>query len=152
MSFSALKVRTAAAAIGLAAAGVITAVPASAAPQNVPFGKTAAISAAAGTEVADYTVKDLQPTGNNDGVWFSDVTVTAGKGDVTPIIGDFNARAADGTNYTTIEGANPDGLTNQPIAPGRSASGRIYFQVNSGPAPNSVVYSVGGAPQTIWKG
>jgi hypothetical protein len=152
VSLSALKVRTAAAAIGIAAAGVMTAVPASAAPQTVPFGKTAAISGAAGTEVADYTVNNVQPTGNNDGTWYSDVTVTAGKGDVTPIIGDFNARAGDGTNYTTIEGTNPDGLTNQPIAAGQSASGRIYFQVNNGPAPNSVVYSIGGTPQVIWKG
>jgi hypothetical protein len=143
--------KTAAAAAGIAAAGVLTATMANADPNPMPFGRTAAVGGAAGAEVADYTVRDLQPSGNNDGVWFSDVTVTAGKGTVTPLIGDFNARATDGTTYSVIEGTNPGGLTNQPIAPGTSTSGKIYYQV-SGTNPDSVVYSVGGDnAQAIWK-
>ncbi|HZE15103.1 MAG TPA: DUF1942 domain-containing protein [Mycobacterium sp.] len=152
MTFSVVSIKTAAGAAGIAAAAILTAATASADPDVLPFGRMAQMSGAGGSEVTDYTVKNLQPSGRNDGVWYSDVTVTAARGVVTPIIGDFNARAADGTTYTTIEGANPDGLTNQPIPPGGAAHGRIFFQVNNGPAPDSVVYNTGGNRDTvIWK-
>lgn len=146
------NVKTAIGAAGIAAAAVFAAAPALAAPAPKPFGAMEAIAGAHGDEVADYTVSNLRPSGNNDGVWVADVTVKAAKGTVTPIIGDFNARAANGQNYTAIEGQNPDGLTNQPLAPGAARSGKLYFQVN-GPDPDSVVYSTGGnAEQAIWKG
>lgn len=153
MTISKLSIKTAAGAAAIAAAATLTAVPALAKPDVVPFGGTAEMHGAGGAEVTGYTVRDLQPSGNNDGVWFADVTVRADKGAVTPIVGDFNARAANGATYTSIEGSSPDGLTNQPITPGSVASGRIYFQVNSGSAPDSVVYSTGtNGDQVIWTG
>jgi hypothetical protein len=152
--FSAITIKTAAAAAGIAAATVLTTTTATTAwagPAK-PFGSMQEITGASGAEVTDYMVSDLQPSGNNDGVWSANVTVKSVKGTTTPVIGDFNARADDGTSYTTIEGTNPGGLTNQPIAPGNAATGKIYFQVNNGAAPNSVVYSTGGnADQLVWK-
>lgn len=152
MTFSGFTVKIAAGAAAIAAAGILTSPAASADPTIQRFGTTERLVSANGAEVRDYTVKNLQPSGNNDGVYFSDVTVQAVQGVVTPIIGDFNARAADGTNYSAIEGNSPDGLTNQPIAPGGAANGRVYFQVDNGPAPNSVVYNNGVADELIWTG
>ncbi len=153
MSFSTLTLKTAAGAVGITAAGILTAATASANPDVVPFGHMAALTGAGGSQVTDYTVGNVQPSGHNDGIWFTDVTVTSAKGTVTPIIGDFNARAANGATYTVLEGTQPDGLSNQPIAPGGSTSGKIYFTVGGGAAPDSVVYSLGnGADQLVWKG
>ena len=154
MTFSAITIKAAAGAAGITAAGLLTATTAfAAAPTFARFGTTEQFAGARGQEVTDYTVRDLLPSGHNDGVWYSDVTVKAVKGDVTPIVGDFNARAANGATYTSIEGANPYGLTNQPLRQGAQATGRIYFQVNNGAPPDSVVYSPGGAVNLLtWQG
>jgi Domain of unknown function (DUF1942) len=146
MTFCAIASKAAAGAAGIVAAGLLTATTAfAAAPTFGRFGAMQQFVSASGQEVTDYTVRDLLPSGHNDGVWYSDVTVKAAKGDVTPIVGDFNARAANGATYTSIEGANPYGLTNQSLPHGAQATGRIYFQVNNGMPPDSVVYSPGGA-------
>lgn len=153
MTLSTTTIKTATGAIGIAAAGLLTAATASANPDVMPFGHTAQLSNAGGAEVTGYTVGNLQPSGHNDGVWFSDVTARANKSSVTPIIGDFNARAADGATYTSMQGTQPYGLSNQPIAPGGQSHGRIYFDVGLGPAPDSVVYTTGGgSDRLIWKG
>ncbi len=153
MSFSTLTLKTAAGAIGIAAAGMLTSATAAAGPDVVPFAHEAALTEAGGSEVTDYTVGKVQPSGQNDGMWFADVTAKSAEGTVTPIVGDFNARAADGTTYTVLEGTQPGGLSNQPIAPGASTKGRIYFAVGSGAPPDSVVYSAGGGvDQLVWKG
>lgn len=153
VKFSSMTLKTAAGAAGLAAAGAVTAVPADASPSVAPMGTMEQISGANGAEVTDYTVNNLRPSGHHDGVWFADVTAKAAKGPVTPIIGDFNARAANGATYTAIEGANPGGLTNQPIPPGSARTGKVYFQVNNGTPPDSVVYNAGGNSNNalIWK-
>lgn len=153
VKFSSMTLKTAAGAAGIAAAGAVTAIPADASPSVAPMGTMEQVSGANGAEVTDYTVNDLQPSGHHDGVWFADVTAKAAKGVTTPIIGDFNARAANGATYTAIEGANPDGLTNQPIPPGSTRTGKVYFQVNNGPAPDSVVYSAGRGDSNalIWR-
>lgn len=152
--------KTATGAAGLVTAAIMTVAPAVADPNTdptpganvVPFGQTATLSGGAGSEITDYTVGPVQPSGRNDGVWFSDVSVKAEKGPVTPIIGDFNARAADGATYTVLEGTQPDGLSNQPVAPGGERHGRIYFQVGAGAPPDSVVYSQGqGGTKLVWK-
>ncbi len=154
MTFSAVTIKTATGAAAIAAVGLLTATAASAGNGAIQrFGTTEQLSGAGGAEITNYTVKDLRPSGNNDGVWFADVTATSAKGVVTPIIGDFNARAANGENYTSIEGANPGGLSNQPLRPGAASSGKIYFQVNNGTPPDSVVYNTGGNnDMLVWKG
>ena len=76
--------------VGLATAGILTATPGLADPQAVPFGQSAEIPSPGGA--INYTVSDLQPSGHNDGIWYSDVTATAVSGTPTPNIADFNAR------------------------------------------------------------
>lgn len=109
-------------------------------PQTVAFGQSAEIPSANGAEAINYTVNNLQPSGHNDGIWYSDVTATGVRGNATPVIADFNARAVNSSTYAVMKGHEVDGLPNQPIAPGAQATGRLYFDVRGGTAPDSVVY------------
>ncbi|WP_018599943.1 DUF1942 domain-containing protein [Mycobacterium sp. 155] len=151
MTFSQIALKTTAVAAGIAAAGIVSAIPAVADPETLQFGQTAEIPSAGGA--IDYTVSNLQPSGHNDGVWYSDVTAQAVSGSPTPNISDFNARAVNSSTYADMKGNQTDGLPNQPIAPGAQTSGRIYFDVRGGTAPDSVVYrDAGGTDKVVWKG
>src|SRR6185312_17398211 len=97
--FSKIASKTTAVAAGVAAAGMVLASPAMADPQVVAFGQSAEIPGAAGVGAINYTVNDLQPSGHNDGVWFSDVTAQSVSGSPTPNIADFNARAVNSSTY-----------------------------------------------------
>jgi hypothetical protein len=143
---------TAVAAAGIAAAGILTATPAMADPQTVAFGQSAEIPGAAGAGAISYTVSSLQPSGHNDGAWYSDVTARGVSGSPTPNIANFNARAANSSTYAVMKGNQPDGLPNQPLAPGTEATGRLYFDVKGGTTPDSVVYrDAGGTDKVVWK-
>jgi hypothetical protein len=149
--FSKTALKIAVAAAGIATAG-ITATPALADPQAVAFGQSAEIPGAAGAGAINYTVSDLQPSGHNDGVWYADVTATGVSGNPTPNIADFNARAANSSTYAVMKGNETDGLPNQPLAPGTQTTGRLYFDVKGGTAPDSVVYRDGfGTDKVVWK-
>jgi hypothetical protein len=149
--FSKTAVKIAVAAAGIAMAGM-TATPAFADPQAVAFGQSAEIPGAAGAGAINYTVSDLQPSGHNDGVWYADVTATGVSGNPTPNIADFNARAANSSTYAVMKGNETDGLPNQPLAPGTQTTGRLYFDVKGGTAPDSVVYRDGfGTDKVVWK-
>lgn len=148
MKFSKIAQTTAAA--GLATAGLLVAAPASADPQVVGFGQTQEIQSPGGA--IDYTVTDLQPSGHNDGIWYSDVTARAVSGTPTPNIGDFNARAVNSSTFAVMKGNEIDGLPNAPIPAGSQTSGRLYFDVRNGTAPDSVVYrDAGGHDKVVWK-
>lgn len=150
--FPKIAMRTTATAAGIATAGILTAAPALADPQVVPFGQSAEVSSANGAEAIAYTVGDLQPSGHNDGVWYSDVTARSVRGSPTPVIADFNARAVNSSTYAVMKGHEVDGLPNQPIAQGTQATGKLYFDVKSGTAPDSVVYrDAAGADKVVWK-
>jgi len=150
VTFSA-SVKTAVAGAGLAAAAIFSVTPASAAPPK-PFGAMEQSVGPYGNEVADITVKNLQPSGNNDGIWYSDVTIKSVKGHPPPHIGAFNAVAPDGTSYTAVLGGSPDGIPTGDIAEGQSRSGRVYFGVNGGPAPDSVNYTpIADGEVLLWK-
>ncbi|OMC37247.1 hypothetical protein A5740_05215 [Mycobacterium sp. GA-1841] len=149
MTFSQIAWKTTAAAAGIAAAGILTATPALADPETLQFGQTAEIPSPGGA--IDYTVSNLQPSGHNDGIWYSDVTAQAVSGSPTPNIADFNARAVNSSTYANMKGNQTDGLPNQPIAPGSQTSGRVYFDVRGGTAPDSVVYrDAGGTDKAVW--
>jgi hypothetical protein len=151
--FSEIAIKTTAVAAGIATAGILTATPALADPGVLPFGHTAEVASAGGSEVIDYTVGNLQPSGHNDGIWYSDVTAIGVKGSATPVIADFNARAVNSSSYWVMKGNEPDGLPNQPIAPGTQTTGRLYFDVRGGTAPDSVVYrDASGTDKVVWKG
>lgn len=149
MAFSQITLKTMAAAAGLATAGVLAAPPAFADPEALDFGQTAEIPSTGGA--IDYTVSNLQPSGHNDGVWYSDVTARAVSGSPTPNIADFNARAVNSSTYANMKGNQTDGLPNQPIATGTQTTGPVYFDVRGGTAPNSVVYrDAGGTDKVVW--
>jgi Domain of unknown function (DUF1942) len=138
-------------AAGIATAGVLVATPASADPELVPFGQTAEIPSPGGA--INYTVGNLQPSGHNDGVWYSDVTAQAVSGTPTPNIADFNARAVNSSTFAVMKGNETDGLPNGPLAPGTQATGKLYFNVRAGTSPDSVVYrDAGGTDKVVWKG
>lgn len=148
--FSEIATKTAATAAALATAGILAATPAFADPQVVPFGQSAEIPSAAGA--INYTVGKLQPSGHNDGIWYSEVTATAVAGSPAPVINDFNARAANSSTYWVMKGNQVDGLPEQPIAQGSQETGRLYFDVRDGTAPDSVVYrNAAGADKVVWK-
>jgi hypothetical protein len=153
VTFSKIALRTtAAAAVGIVTAGILTATPALADPQTVAFGQSAEIPGTAGAGAINYTVSDLQPSGHNDGAWYSDVTATSVSGSPTPNIADFNARAVNSSTYAVLKGNEPDGLPNGPLAPGTQTTGRLYFDVRGGTPPDSVVYrDAGGTDKVVWK-
>jgi hypothetical protein len=150
--FSKIALKSAVAAAGIATAGILIAPPAMADPQTVAFGQSAEIPGAGGSGAISYTVSSLQPSGHNDGAWYSEVTARGISGSPTPNIADFNARAVNSSTYAVLKGNEPDGLPNQPLAPGTQATGRLYFDVRGGTAPDSVVYrDAGGTDKVVWK-
>ncbi|MDH6194108.1 hypothetical protein M2272_000729 [Mycobacterium frederiksbergense] len=150
MKFSQITLKSMAAAAGIATAGVLAATPAFADAEVLQFGQTAEIPSPGGA--ISYTVSNLRPSGHNDGIWYSDVTAQAVSGSPTPNISDFNARALNSSTYADMKGNETDGLPNVPIAPGGQTSGRIYFDVRGGTAPDSVVYrDAGGTDKVVWR-
>jgi hypothetical protein len=150
VAFSHFASKTTAATAVLAVAGILTATPAFADPQVVAFGQMAELSSNGGT--IDYVVNNLQPSGHNDGVWYSEVTATGVSGNATPNIGDFNARAANSSTFAVMKGNQPDGLPEGPLPLGTPVKGRLYFNVRSGTNPDSVVYrDAGGTDKVVWK-
>ncbi|MCV7086544.1 DUF1942 domain-containing protein [Mycolicibacter hiberniae] len=150
MMFSHIAKKTAVATAGLAAAGMLAVSPAWADPQVVGFGDSQEIQSPGGA--IDYTVENLQPSGHNDGIWYSDVTARAVSGSPTPNIADFNARAVNSSTFSVMKGNETDGLPNAPIATGSQTTGRLYFDVKNGTAPDSVVYrDAAGVDKVIWK-
>ncbi|HZD15762.1 MAG TPA: DUF1942 domain-containing protein [Pseudonocardiaceae bacterium] len=148
--FPQIALKTTAAAAGIAMAGILAAIPAYADPEVLSFGQSAEIPSPGGA--IDYTVSDLQPSGHNDGVWYSDVTARAVSGSPTPNIADFNARAVNSSTYAVLKGNETDGLPNQPLAPNTPTTGRLYFNVREGTSPDSVVYrDAGGTDKVVWK-
>jgi Domain of unknown function (DUF1942) len=147
--FAKIAMKTMAAAAGIATAGILTATPALADPEVLALGQSAEIPSPGGA--INYTVSNLQPSGHNDGAWYSDVTARGVSGSPTPNIADFNARAVNSSTYAVMKGNEVDGLPNQPLAPGTQTNGRLYFDVRSGTAPDSVVYrDAGGTDKVVW--
>ncbi|WIM89834.1 DUF1942 domain-containing protein [Candidatus Mycobacterium wuenschmannii] len=150
MRFSSFAHKTATTAIGIAAAGVLSAAPALADPEALAFGQQAEISSMGGT--INYTVGDLQPSGHNDGVWYSDITAVGVSGNATPNIADFNARAANSSTFAVMKGNEVDGLPEGPLPLGTPVKGKLYFNVRNGTNPDSVVYrDAGGTDKVVWK-
>ncbi len=156
MKFTKNAVKTAIAAGGIGAAAVFTAATATAAPPTIQqFGTSERL--VDGPMVTTYTVGNLhatdaviagyQPKGQ---LYQADITATATSGTVTPVVADFNARAADGQTYNVINNVPvPNGLSPAPLNQGGQRSGTLYFDV-TGQSPNGVVYKSGGQDVLIW--
>lgn len=149
MAISQIALKTTVTAFGIATAGLLAATPALADPTPAQFGQMEEVPSPGGA--IDYTVSDLKPSGHNDGIWYSDVTAQAVSGSPTPNIADFNARAVNSSTYADMKGNETDGLPNQPLTAGTQTSGKVYFDVRGGTAPDSVVYRDAlGTDKVVW--
>ncbi|MCZ8382523.1 DUF1942 domain-containing protein [Mycobacterium sp. CPCC 205372] len=109
-----------------------------------------------GNVVQQWTVTGLKPSSDTipyqvrGTLWEATATDKAVAGSATPIVSNFNARAADGQNYRALfQVATPQGVNPATIAQGQETSGKIYFDV-TGPAPDTVVYNAGGRDVLAW--
>lgn len=109
-----------------------------------------------GAVVQGWTVTDLKPSADvlsypvYGTLWEATATDKAIQGSATPIVSNFNARAADGQSYRVLFGAaTPQGVNPSTLAEGQETSGKVYSDV-TGAAPDSVVYNAGGQDLLVW--
>ncbi len=156
MNLATTAVKTAIGAAGIAAVNVFGATTAVAGPPTIQgFGTTERLFD--GPMVTAYTVSNLQPSNvvipgytPAGKLYQADINAQADNGTVTPLVSDFNARAANGQTYRVIDKVStPDGLSPAPINQGGQSSGKIYFDATGEP-PNGVVYNDGVEDVLIW--
>lgn len=155
MKLSTTAAKTAAGAAGIAAFSVFAATTAMAEPAIQPFGTPEQLKD--GAMATSYTVSNLGPANvvipgyqPHGKLYQADVTARADQGTVTPLVNDFNARAANSTTYRVVNNVPvPGGIPPTPIAQGGQSHGKIYFDV-TGPAPDGVVYNDGVQDVLIW--
>jgi hypothetical protein len=155
--FTSTAVKTAIGAAAIAGAGVLGVGAAGAVPPPAIQGFGTSESLIDGPLVTAYTVNNLQPANitipgytPRGKLYQANITARSDGGTVTPLISDFNARAADGTTYRVIDTvATPNGISPAPINQGQHSDGKIYFDV-TGPPPNGVVYNDGAEDVLIW--
>lgn len=156
MKFTSTKVTSAIGATGIAAASIFAAATAVAAPPTMGgFGTSEQL--VDGPLITNYTVSNLQPASVSipgytpqGQLYQANVTAQANSGAVTPVVADFNARAASGQQYRVIDTVPvPNGLTPAPILQGNQSTGTLYFDV-TGAQPNQVVYNDGTQDILLW--
>ncbi|MCV7178387.1 MPT63 family protein [Mycolicibacterium sphagni] len=111
-----------------------------------------------GQVITIWKISDLKPSSDTipgyplaGKLWEATAKVRAAKGSVTPIIPDFNARAASGANYPVLwQAATPAGISGATLQQGDTSWGKLYFDV-TGPAPTQVVYNNGVTDLLVWK-
>ena len=107
--------------------------------------------------VTNYTVGSLEPSSTvipgftpKGKLYQASITAGSDGGTVTPLVSDFNARAANGQTYRVVDNIPaPSGLSPAPINQGGQTSGTLYFDVTGQP-PNGVVYNDGVQDVLIW--
>ena len=156
MKFTSTTVKSAIGATGIAAASIFAAATAVAAPPTMGgFGTSEQL--VDGPLITNYTVSNLQPANvtipgytPQGQVYQANVTAQANSGAVTPVVSDFNARAASGQQYRVIDTVPvPNGLSPAPILQGNQSTGTLYFDV-TGAQPNQVVYNDGTQDVLLW--
>ena len=156
MKFTPTKVTSAVGATGIAAASIFAAATAVAAPPTMGgFGTSEQL--VDGPLITNYTVSNLQPASvtipgytPQGQLYQANVTAQANSGAVTPVVADFNARAASGQQYRVIDTVPvPNGLSPAPILQGNQSTGTLYFDV-TGAQPNQVVYNDGTQDVLLW--
>jgi len=155
-----MTMRTAivAAAVGLSIALAPTAVASPTNPTVDTFGGWNRLIDDGGAVITIWKVSDLKPSTDTipgyplaGKLWEATAAVRAAKGAVTPIIPDFNARAANGVSYPVLwQAATPAGVSAATIPRGAKSTGKLYFDV-TGPAPTKVVYTNAGTDLLVWK-
>lgn len=156
MKFTSTTVKSAIGATGIAAASIFAAATAVAAPPTMGgFGTSEQL--VDGPLITNYTVSNLQPANvtipgytPKGQLYQANVTAQANSGAVTPVVSDFNARAASGQQYRVIDTVPvPNGLSPAPILQGNQSTGTLYFDV-TGAQPNQVVYNDGTQDVLLW--
>jgi len=156
VKFTSTTVKSAIGATGIAAASIFAAATAVAAPPTMGgFGTSEQLMD--GPLITNYTVSNLQPANvtipgytPQGQVYQANVTAQANSGAVTPVVADFNARAASGQQYRVIDTVPvPNGLSPAPILQGNQSTGTLYFDV-TGAQPNQVVYNDGTQDVLLW--
>jgi hypothetical protein len=150
-----MKAAALAAAVGMS---IVLAPAAAADPSVDKFGGWNHLVDNNGTSITIWKISDLKPSTDTipgypvaGKLWEATAKVRAAKGGVTPIIPDFNARAANGANYPVLwQAATPAGIPGGTLQQGDSAWGKLYFDV-TGPAPTQVVYNNGVEDLLVWK-
>ena len=95
------------------------------------------------SDVIDYPVHGT--------LWEATATDVAVVGTVTPVVSNFNARAADGATYRVLFGAaTPLGVNPATLAQGQHTTGKLYFDVTGTAPPESVVYNSMGTDRAVW--
>jgi uncharacterized protein DUF1942 len=143
-------------ATGIAAASIFAAATAVAAPPTMGgFGTSEQL--VDGPLITNYTVSNLQPANvtipgymPQGQLYQANVTAQANSGAVTPVVSDFNARAASGQQYRVIDTVPvPNALSPAPILQSNQSTGTLYFDV-TGAQPNQVVYNDGTQDVLLW--
>jgi Domain of unknown function (DUF1942) len=156
VKFTSTTVKSAIGATGIAAASIFAAATAVAAPPTMGgFGTSEQL--VDGPLITNYTVSNLQPANvtipgysPQGQLYQANVTAQANSGAVTPVVSDFNARAASGQQYRVIDTVPvPNGLSPAPILQGNQSTGTLYFDV-TGAQPNQVVYNDGTQDVLLW--
>jgi Domain of unknown function (DUF1942) len=156
VKFTSTTVKSAIGATGIAAASIFAAATAVAAPPTMGgFGTSEQL--VDGPLITNYTVSNLQPANvtipgytPKGQLYQANVTAQANSGAVTPVVSDFNARAASGQQYRVIDTVPvPSGLSPAPILQGNQSTGTLYFDV-TGAQPNQVVYNDGTQDVLLW--
>jgi Domain of unknown function (DUF1942) len=145
--------------LAVAAVTIATAATASAADPTVAgFGAREQLYDGGGAVIAGWTISDLRPSSDAipypvaGKLYEATATVEAGQGGVTPIVSNFNARAADGGTYRALYSvATAQGVNPSTLPPGGKTTGKVYFDV-TGANPNSVVYNDTVQDLLIWTG
>jgi hypothetical protein len=151
------KLLTALSIVVLATIGIATAPLASAYPTTGKLGSKLQMTDTVGQVVLAWKVKDLKQSSDTipgyplaGQLWEAKAGVMAIQGSVTPAIPQFNARAADGTNYRVIwEAYTPQGISGATIPQGSRTHGKIYFDV-TGPPPTTVALNNGMEDLLVW--
>lgn len=153
-----MKTVMAAAAVGLALALAPVAAATPTDPTTDTFGGWNRLIDNDGAVITVWQVSGLKPSTDTipgyplaGKLWEANAAVRAAKGSVTPIIPDFNARSANGTNYPVLwQAATPAGISGATLPQGGKSTGKLYFDV-TGSAPTQVVYNNGAADLLVWK-
>ena len=145
---------------GIAAAGIIGAPNALAAPATGHFGSWQKLTDQNGsvTTITAWGVSQPKPSSDTlpgyplAGTLYE---ATAGfkalQGPGTPIIPNLNARTAGGQNYQVLwQVATPNGISAATVQQGDSSKGKIYFDVTGAP-PTQVAYNNGATDLIIWQ-
>lgn len=109
-----------------------------------------------GPVVQGWTVTDLEtstdtiPYPVRGTLWEATATDQALQGSATPIVSNFNARAANGETYRALwQVATAQGVNPATLGPGEQTTGKLYFDV-TGAQPDSVVYNDGSQDLLVW--